>query len=101
MAGTDRDQLRPGETDLVGQWLDTSSRIEGDAVCARIEWLIAERLERVAAASSGWDVLYRDRRDGRLWELTYPHSGMHGGGPPRLTAVAPDRVAAKYGAGTG
>src|SRR5690348_15682895 len=93
----DRDMLRPEETDLVGQWLDTGTRIEGDAVCARIRRLIAEHLERIADSSGGWETLYRDPLDGRLWEQTYPHSEMHGGGPPRLTVIAPERAAAKYG----
>ena len=40
--------------------------------------------EKVATDSSGWDILYKDPRDGRFWELTYPDSSFHGGGPPRL-----------------
>jgi hypothetical protein len=88
--------LRPDEFDLAGQWLDTGSRVEGDAVLARIEWLIGERLERVASDASGWETLYRDPRDGRLWEHTYPHSHLHGGGPPRLRVLAPDAAATKY-----
>ena len=101
MSSAERDELQPTETDLVGQWLDTGSRIEADAVTARIQWLIAERLERVAEAEGGWAILYRDPGDGRLWELTYPQSEMHGGGPPRLTVISAREAAAKYGTGTG
>lgn len=97
----DRDVLRPEETDLVGQWLDTGNRIEADAVCARIERLVAEHLERLASSDDGRATLYRDPLDGRLWELTYPYGEMRGGGPPRLTVVAPEHARAKYGAGPG
>jgi hypothetical protein len=93
------EELEPDETDIVGQWLNTGGRIDGDSGCRRIEWLVSERLKRLGADASGWDVLYRDPRDGRLWELTYPNSAMHGGGPPRLTVISPDAAARKYDAG--
>jgi hypothetical protein len=92
--------LRPGESDLMGQWLDTGSRIEGDATSARITWLVAERLERLGSDASGRDTLYRDPRDGRLWEHTYPHGELHGGGPPRLSLISRDAAEAKYRSGT-
>jgi len=92
-----RDDLRPHEQDLVGQWLDVGSRIEADAVADRIRWLTTERLVRLGDTSGGWEQLFRDPRDGRLWELTYPHSHMHGGGPPRLTLVEHHAARAKYG----
>jgi hypothetical protein len=91
-------ELGPEETELVGQWLDTGNRIEGDFVAARIEWLTSESLVRVAA--TGWTTLYRDLQDGRLWELTYPRGELHGGGPPRLAVIAPAAAAAKYGVRT-
>lgn len=97
MGARDRDMLRPEETDLVGQWLDTGNRIEGDAVCGRIRRLTAEHLERIADSGDGWETLYRDPVDGRLWEHTYPHSELHGGGPPRLSVITPEHAAAKYG----
>ncbi|HEU4629593.1 MAG TPA: Imm27 family immunity protein [Gemmatimonadaceae bacterium] len=97
----ERDELRPDESDLVGQWLDTGNRIVGDAVCARIQWLVAGRLQRLAGSASGLEALYRDPRDGRLWELTHPHAHWPGGGPPRLTQVPPARAAARYGIAPG
>jgi hypothetical protein len=100
VSSTECEELRPTETDLVGQWLDTGNRILGDAVCARIEWLVAERLQRVADANGGWDCLCRDTRDGRFWERTYPNIDWHGGGPPRLSVIAVTDIAAKYGLGT-
>ena len=91
--------LHPDETELWGQWLDTGNRIEDDAIGARIRWLAAERLERLASDPGGWDALYRDPRDGRLWELTHPNSHLHGGGPPRLALVTAAEAAARYGVG--
>jgi hypothetical protein len=94
-------ELRPDETELWGQWLDTGNRIEDDEIGSRIRWLAAERLEWVAEGGSRWETLYRDPRDGRLWELTHPNSHLHRGGPPRLAVVSPEEAAARYGARPG
>ena len=75
--------------------------MQADSVCDRVEWLVKFRLQRVAADPSGWNTLYRDPRDGRLWELTYPRSEMHGGGPPTLTLVAKDEARHRYELATG
>jgi hypothetical protein len=91
-----RDLLRPDEHDLVGQSLDIGGRIEGDAVTDRIRALVHEHLVRLASSADGWDTLYRDPGDGRLWELTYPHSEWHGGGPPRLRQLEAPETRRKY-----
>jgi hypothetical protein len=91
--------LQPGETDLIGNWVAQGSIVVGDDTTLRIKWLIAKRLDRLAADSGGWDTLFRDARDGRLWELTYPESEIHGGGPPRLRVMQPEVAQSKYGAG--
>ena len=44
----------------------------------------------------GWEVLYPEPRDGRFWELIYPHSQMQGGGPPRLHLLSSKEARAKY-----
>ena len=92
------DDLRPEESDLVGRWLARGDRVEADAVAERIERLVAGHLQPLGAADGGWSRLYRDPRDGRLWEYTYPESHLHGGGPPRLRLLAPEDARAKYGA---
>jgi hypothetical protein len=53
-------------------------------------------LEFVAASLDGWCKIYRDPLDGRLWEQTFPQSGSHGGGPPRLEVVNPDTLRLRY-----
>ena len=90
-------ELGSEEVDLRGDWLVQSNRsVVADSTETRIEWLITQRLKRVANDSSGWEILYRDPRDGRLWELTYLKSEMHGGGPRRLRVLSRDEATAKY-----
>lgn len=93
--------LGPHETLLVGQWLDVGSGIVGDAVEDRIKWLTATRLLAQGVASDGWDWLFRDPRDGRFWELTFPFGSLHGSGPRQLAVVSADVAQAKYGIGAG
>ena len=96
------DHLRPTEVDLVGQWVPVGRGVQGDATCLRIQWLVSQRLERLGSDhTSGWETLFRDPRDGQLWELTYPQSEMHGGGPPRLRVITRQAAAAKYHPVTG
>jgi hypothetical protein len=90
-------KLSADETELVGQWLSRGPRIVSDPNCQRIERLIAEFLVALGTDESGWDALYRDPLTGRLWELTWPQSDQHGGGPPRLRLVHADEVRPKYG----
>lgn len=92
----DRDVLRPDETDLVGQWLDTGNRIEGDAVTARIDRLTTEHLVRLGASADGSRTLYRDPLDGRLWERSHPYRTPRNDGPPRITVIPAERARAEY-----
>ena len=63
--------LKPDESELRGSWVRAGHRTVADAVSQRIVWLRNERLQRLAIDNSGWNTLYRDPRDGRLWELIY------------------------------
>jgi Immunity protein 27 len=87
--------LAPDETELVGAWASEGARVARDPVEQRIDAIVAS-LEEVARSSDGWDTLYRDPNDGRYWELTYPQSGMHGGGPRRLANVPSEVAIPKY-----
>jgi len=90
-------ELVQEEVDLRGDWIvQKDHSVVADAIEERIEWLTTQKLERIAKDWSGWETLYRDPRDGRLWELTYPQSEMHGGGPRRLHVVSRDEAAGKY-----
>jgi hypothetical protein len=90
-------ELAPEEVDLRGDWLVQKDRsVIADATDERIEWLTTQKLERIENDWSGWETLYRDPRDGRLWELTYPQGEMQGRGPRRLHLFSRDEAAAKY-----
>lgn len=88
--------LLPTEAELTGHWVLQGKAVIGDATCLRIEWLINGRLDRVAGAGGGWEQLYQDPADGRYWELTYPQSHMHGGGPPSLGVLSAAQAQTKY-----
>jgi hypothetical protein len=90
--------LRPDETDLIGNWIKSGDNVVGDSIEVRIGQLIANDLRMISVnpKSGGWEILYRDFYDGRYWELTHPHSEMHGGGPRRLTCISIDQAKNKY-----
>jgi hypothetical protein len=87
--------LRPDETELVGLWKMIEGRMVEDETSKRIRTLIKEELKLIAASPDGWEKLYEDPRDHRLWELTYPSSETQGGGPPNLH-VADETIRRKY-----
>lgn len=53
---------------------------------AEIEAILS-RFQKIGHDWSGWDTLYRDPASGELWEIIYPKSEMHGGGPRELKAI--------------
>ncbi len=84
------------ESEIVGQWLWQNGKMIADAPCERIQWLTEMYLVKIGTSDGGWSTLYRDPREGRLWEKTYPNSDWHGGGPPRLAVMTPDVASLKY-----
>lgn len=87
--------LFPDETELIGQWSGQS--IVADEVCQRIDKLIKTYLVLVANSFDGWSSLFQDPDDFRLWELIYPQSDLHGGGPPILKCIGAGDAQIKYG----
>jgi hypothetical protein len=85
------------ETLLVGKCDSREGRVVGDNTCVRIDELVRTHLKALGRDTTGWDALFRDPEDGRLWELTYPQSELHGGGPPQLRCLLVDEARAKYG----
>jgi hypothetical protein len=88
--------LDAGETELVGDLIDTGNRWEGDAVAERIAWLTDGTLVEVAARPAERAALFVDLRDGRYWERTYPRPDLPRGGAPRLCALAEAEARARY-----
>ena len=85
--------LRPEERELYG----FTAADEWDlATQSRIQQLVSQHLQRLGTADGGWSFLFRDPKDGRYWELTYPRSEMHGGGPARLTEVTQETAQERY-----
>lgn len=68
-----------------------------DETCKRIAQLANAYLVKLGHDQSGWDELYRDSSDNRLWELIYPQSELHGGGPPELRCLTIQEATEKYG----
>jgi hypothetical protein len=89
--------LRPDEVLLDGKLELVDGKVRADAITVRIRALAKGVLTKMGTDPSGWDTLYQDPQDGRYWELTYPQSHMHGGGPPRLTVISHDEAKRKYG----
>jgi len=88
--------LRPSETLLEGGWIASANGVVADETCKRIEALTSGVLKHLATDATGWDSLFQDPADGRLWELYYPHSEVHGGGPPSLRNVTVLQANSKY-----
>jgi hypothetical protein len=78
---------QPNETSIIGNWVWQNSKMIADDNSKRIEELTRTYLVKVKTSADGWDVIYQDPEDLRFWELSYPHSEMHGGGPPALKLV--------------
>jgi Immunity protein 27 len=90
--------IDPDETVLTGRWLPNGQGgYVDDDTCRRIDRLVHTQLNELGRDASGWDVLYRDSNDGRLWELIFPHSELHGGGPPQIRCLTVDQARQKYG----
>jgi hypothetical protein len=97
MEGDERVTIDPDETVIRGGWEYIEGRMVPDDALRRIQKLVRSHLQRVANGSDGWETLFLDPAEGRLWERSYPQGEMHGGGPESLRSI--DRASAeqKYG----
>lgn len=74
-------------TILTETWVSEGGKITASGDTVEIDRLLATELEQLGAADGGWRKLFRHRADSRLWQLDYPQSEMHGGGPRRLVEL--------------
>lgn len=88
--------IKSYEKKIIGKWEFKNGKTEKDSNCLRIEYLISNCLEKITESDDGWSVLYRNKDDGKYWELVYPESGYHGGGPPALILLTDEEVLKKY-----
>lgn len=84
------------ETCLVGSWVENGKSVVQDSICERIQWLTDSYFEQIAVDGDNWSALYKNPKDGNYWELTYPQSHMHGGGPPKLERIFEEDANTRY-----
>lgn len=89
-------ELTEQTTLIRGFWIDLGSRVEKDSGWVRIEWLIANRLERLKQGNADVGVLYRYPADNSLWHYWHVAPQMPGGGPPALEKISDERAAAIF-----
>ena len=89
-------EIRSDENALIGKWTMHGTQVSLDEVSLRISQLIEKHLVKVGTDPSGWNVLFKDPKDGRFWELSYPESHLQGGGPPALRHLPEADVKANY-----
>lgn len=84
---------------IAGTWIQNiDGSVEADEGCERIRYLTESGFQLISVNENGWSALYKNPNDGSFWELTYPQSELHGGGPPSLAKVSDNYADANYGA---
>jgi hypothetical protein len=78
--------------DLRDLWYSEDGKMLAGADALAINEMLATKLEEVRTDVTNWIVIFRHRDTNQLWELSYPQSELHGGGPRRLRLIdsAPD-----------
>jgi hypothetical protein len=89
-------KILKSETVITGGLIMREGKVLGDENCERIDELRRTHLKYLCHDASGWDKLYYDPDDGRLWEFTYPQSHLQGGGPPQLQFIMVEEARKKY-----
>lgn len=74
------------EKEIIGKWVFKNGKVIADSNCKKIESMIKKELTKIGTSEDGWTTKYK-ASDGTVWELSYPESHLHGGGPPKLVQV--------------
>ncbi|WP_200974468.1 Imm27 family immunity protein [Echinicola sp. 20G] len=74
------------EKEIIGKWVFKDGKTVADANCHLIESMIKNDLKEFENSEDGWTRRYK-HANGSIWELTYPESHLHGGGPPKLSRI--------------
>lgn len=89
--------LQPQETVLLGAWAkNESGKLQKDATFRRITWLILNELQQIQRLDSNL-TLYKDPRDGRYWEKTFPEKDPSQDFTPQLKSITKNQAIEKYG----
>jgi hypothetical protein len=67
------------------------TRLQG----AEAQRFIQRELREFAVNSEIWEVIHRSPESGEFWLETFPHSELHGGGPPDPEPIAEHVVVEK------
>jgi hypothetical protein len=73
--------------ELIGSWTFANNKGVIDENCKMVNELLNKELQFISDDNSGWNKLYKYNIDSSYWELTYPQSDLHGGGPPALKKI--------------
>jgi hypothetical protein len=65
-------------------WLGDGAQVRAAGDHAEIERLLSTELKKIGEADDGWRLLFQRASDETFWELSYPQSGLQGGGPRLL-----------------
>ncbi len=74
------------EKEIIGKWVFKDGKMVADANCQLIDSIIKNDLKEFEKSEDGWTKRYK-HTNGSIWELTYPESHLHGGGPPKLSRI--------------
>jgi len=88
--------LKKGEILIVGKWIKKGNSLIQDSECIRIQRIIDNCFKQIDVNGNSWSALYENPDDSSYWELTYPQSHMHGGGPPRLEHISKLEASDRY-----
>lgn len=66
--------------------IEKEGEILADSNCQLIESMIESDLTVIESSEDGWTKRFKGK-DGKICELTYPESYIHGGGPPKLVQI--------------
>jgi hypothetical protein len=74
------------EKEIIGKWVFKDGTMVADANCQLIDSMIKNDFEEIEYSKDGWTRRYK-HTNGSIWELSYPESHLHGGGPPKLSRI--------------
>jgi Immunity protein 27 len=78
--------MAPSE-DLRDVWYSEDGKMTARGDAKAIDEMLATKLEKIRVDPVNWIVVFRHRDTNQLWELRYPQSELHGGGPRRLRLI--------------
>lgn len=88
--------IQSDEQKIIGSWTVVDTGIKADQNCERIEFLVSNFLNKITTDESGWDTLYQNPEDGKLWVLFYPDNHLHDGGPPSLKLISNSEAQSRF-----